>query len=124
MAVSLIGAVALLQTLFLGGEELEPPDVAPPATPYEYLYAEYPEVARRMDCVITRESRWTSGAYNRSSGATGLAQFLWSTWLTTPQGKAGLSRFDPYANIDGAVWLAKYSPPYWRHWTVVRLGYC
>lgn len=123
MAVSLLSAAVLLQTLFGSGvQEEEEPEVAP-ATPYEYLYAEYPEVARRMDCVITRESRWTSQAQNRS-GATGLAQFIYSTWMTTPQGKAGLSRFDPYANIDGAVWLAKYSPPFWRHWTVVRLGYC
>lgn len=121
MAVGLLAAAALLQSWLLASD-LE--DLVPaPLTPYEYLYSEYPEVADRMDCVIAHESRWTPAAQNRS-GASGLAQFMYGTWLTTPQGKAGLSRFDPYANIDGAVWLAKHSPPYWRHWTVVKLGYC
>ena len=91
-------------------------------SPYEYLYAMHPRIARRMDCVIQRESRWTPGAVNRRSGASGLAQFLRSTWATTPQGKAGASVFDPYANIDGAAWLATNVG--WRQWQVVTLGYC
>lgn len=52
------------------------------------------------DGVIWRESRWEPSAYNRSSGATGLAQFLPSTWAW------GCERFgvwgdpwDPYENI-------------------------
>lgn len=94
----------------------------PPLTPYQYLYATYPSIARRMDCVISHESKWDAGAVNRRSGASGLAQFLLSTWYTTPPGKAGLSRLDPYANIDGAAWLARFSG--WQHWTVVRVGYC
>ena len=92
-------------------------------SPYEYLYAMHPRIARRMDCVIQRESRWTPrSASTRRSGASGLAQFLRSTWATTPQGKAGASVFDPYANIDGAAWLATNVG--WRQWQVVTLGYC
>src|SRR4249919_2022838 len=61
----------------------------PPLSPYEYLYAVHPRTARRLDCVIQRESRWTASAVNPRSGAAGLAQFLMSTWRSTPQGKAG-----------------------------------
>lgn len=100
------------------------PEAAPalPATPYNYLYASYPHLAKRLDCVISHESHWSSGAVNPRSGASGLAQFLKSTWLTTPQGKAGASVFDPYANIDGAAWLATNVG--WRQWQVVTFGYC
>jgi hypothetical protein len=100
----------------------EPEPEPEPLTPRQYLYATYPSLARRMDCVINRESKWDPGAVNRRSGASGLAQFLLSTWYTTPQGKAGASRFDPYANIDGAAWLARNVG--WRQWQVVTLGYC
>lgn len=93
-----------------------------PLSPYGYLYAEYPLIAKRMDCVIARESKWDAAAVNPRSGATGLAQFLRSTWLTTPPGRAGLSRLDPYASIDGAAWLARNSG--WSQWTVVLNGYC
>jgi soluble lytic murein transglycosylase-like protein len=51
------------------------------------------------------ESRHNPGAYNRSSGASGLYQFLPSTWRATPQGRAGMSPFDPYANAAAAAWL-------------------
>jgi hypothetical protein len=94
----------------------------PLLSPYEYLYAVYPRIARRMDCVIQRESEWKSWAVNRRSGASGLAQFLRTTWLSTPQGRAGASVFDPYANIDGAAWLATNVG--WRQWQVVTFGYC
>jgi hypothetical protein len=100
------------------------PEAAPvaPTSPYAYLYATYPRLARRMDCVIQHESRWAAGAVNPRSGASGLAQFLRSTWLSTPQGKAGQSVFDPYANIDGAAWLATNVG--WRQWDAVTFGYC
>jgi len=95
----------------------------PPASPYEYLYAVHPlALARRLDCVISHESHWTPSAVNPRSGASGLAQFLRSTWATTPQGRAGLSVFDPIANIDGAAWLAEHVG--FRQWTVVQIGLC
>ena len=102
-------------------EAVDEPEVVPAAlTPYQYLYATYPSLARRMDCVITRESKWDTWAVNRRSGAAGLAQFLASTWSRTPFGH--LSRHDPYANIDGAAWLATYGG--WQHWQVVNVGLC
>ena len=92
--------------------------------PHAYLYASYPRYARRLDCVITRESHWQPYAYNPRSGAEGLAQFISSTWYSTPQGKAGASRTDPIASIDGAVFLIEHTPQSFRHWQVVSLGYC
>ena len=105
--------------------EPEPEEAQVPfLSPYDYLYAVYPGLARRMDCVIVRESRWDPGAYNRSSGAAGLLQFLLGTWLSTPQGKAGASRYDPYAAIDGAAWLITHDAKSWRHWSPVLFGMC
>ena len=101
----------------------EAPEVAPePLSPRQYLFATYPRLAPRMACVIQAESRWVPTARNPRSGASGLAQFLASTWRITPQGKAGLNVFDPYANIDGAAWLATNVG--WRQWTVVQVGLC
>lgn len=61
------------------------------------------------------ESRYDPGAYNRSSGASGLFQFIPSTWRATPQGRAGLSPFDPYANAEAAAWLYRVGGP--GHWS-------
>jgi hypothetical protein len=52
----------------------------------------------RTDCIIWHESKNTPTAVNPRSKAKGLGQFLDSTWLTTPQGRAGYSVFDPVAN--------------------------
>src|SRR4029434_1451859 len=49
---------------------------------------------RRIDCLIRYESGGNPYAVNRSSGASGLLQFLPSTWRSTPQGRAGMSVFD------------------------------
>ena len=61
------------------------------------------------------ESRYDPGAYNRRSGASGLFQFIPSTWRNTPQGRAGMSPFDPYANAEAAAWLYRVGGP--RHWS-------
>jgi hypothetical protein len=50
------------------------------------------------------ESNFNPLAVNRSSGASGLFQFLPSSWANTPQGRAGLSVFDATANAQGAAW--------------------
>jgi hypothetical protein len=136
MAVLVAGL--LMASIFnpLLGQEIDPYDNAgvesQPAgeslevdisDPHAYLYASYPRYARRLDCVIRRESQWKPAARN-ASGATGLAQFILSTWLSTPQGKAGASRTDPIASIDASVYLIEETPQSWRHWTVIKLGLC
>jgi soluble lytic murein transglycosylase-like protein len=60
------------------------------------------------------ESRFFPGAVNPRSGASGVYQFLPSTWRQTPQGRAGASVFDPVANVWGAMWLmTHYGPGQW-----------
>ena len=57
------------------------------------------------DCIVSHESNWNPRAVNPRSGAAGLGQFLASTWRTTPQGRAGLSVFDPSANYAAVVYM-------------------
>ncbi|WP_217923745.1 hypothetical protein [Miltoncostaea oceani] len=57
-------------------------------------------------------------AQNPTSSAGGRAQYLDTTWRSTPEGQAGLSRFDPVAGVfaimrhlhntgnDASPWLA------------------
>jgi uncharacterized protein YabE (DUF348 family) len=53
------------------------------------------------------ESRYNPGAYNASSGASGLFQFLPSTWAANSvrAGFAGTSPFDPVAAANVAAWM-------------------
>ena len=55
------------------------------------------------------ESNYNPYAVNRYSGASGLFQFLPSTWATTPQ--RAQSVFDPVANAQAAAWLYQRSGP-------------
>ncbi|HSI20271.1 MAG TPA: transglycosylase SLT domain-containing protein [Verrucomicrobiae bacterium] len=51
------------------------------------------------------ESGLRSEARNKSgSAASGMFQFMPSTFRGTPQGKAGMSIFDPRANAEAAAW--------------------
>ena len=58
------------------------------------------------------ESRYHPNSVNTSSGASGLFQFLPSTWSGTPW--AAQSPFDPVANANAAAWLYnRYGPGRW-----------
>jgi hypothetical protein len=58
------------------------------------------------------ESRYHPNSVNTSSGASGLFQFLPSTWAFTPQ--HALSPFDPTANAQAAAWLySRDGPSQW-----------
>jgi len=76
----------------------------PPPTPHEYLYANYPSLARKLDCMIRMESEWEPWVVGYRGLYVGLAQFDLPTWYSTPQGAAGASRYDPYASIDAMAW--------------------
>ncbi len=80
------------------------------------------EALRIIDC----ESNGDPNAYNPYSGASGLFQFLPSTWASTAPkaGYGGYSVFDPEANIASAAWLAnryeELGQYYWRAWSCRR----
>jgi transglycosylase-like protein with SLT domain len=58
------------------------------------------------------ESRYHPNSVNSSSGASGLFQFLPSTWAFTPE--HAQSPFDPTANAQAAAWLyARDGPSQW-----------
>jgi septal ring factor EnvC (AmiA/AmiB activator) len=77
--------------------------------------------------IIQCESLGDADAYNPYSGASGLFQFLPSTWATTAPkaGFSGSSVFDPVANIGTAFWLAdRYhdlGQSYWQPWSCRRV---
>ena len=77
--------------------------------------------------IIQCESGGDPNAYNPYSGASGLFQFLPSTWATTAPkaGYGGASVFDPTANIASAAWLAnryqELGHYYWRAWSCRRV---
>lgn len=81
------------------------------------------EALRIIDC----ESNGDTNAVNPYSGASGLFQFLPSTWATTAPnaGYAGASPLDPEANIASAAWLAnRYQELgyyYWTPWSCKRV---
>jgi hypothetical protein len=102
-----------------------PDDVAASAqalNPRDYLYHQAPDLAPRLDCIISSESGWDPSQQNPGSRAAGLAQFLPSTWAGTPEGKQGLSPFEPIPNIDAAIWLARTRG--WSQWEVYTSGRC
>src|SRR2546427_9810044 len=58
------------------------------------------------------ESRYHPNSVNSDSGASGLFQFMPSTWGGTPWAKK--SPFDPVANAQAAAWLySHYGPGRW-----------
>ena len=75
----------------------------------------------RIACIIRVESQGDPNARNRS-GASGLGQFLPSTWATTPQGKAGLSVFDAAANRAAIEWMVSVGRA--REFDAVRFYGC
>jgi hypothetical protein len=76
----------------------------------------------RLACIRRIESHNDPNATNRYSGAMGLYQFLPSTWRTTPQGRAGLSAYDPVAATAAAEWMIQQGRI--REWVAVSRGFC
>jgi len=76
----------------------------------------------RLACIAWVESHNDPNATNPYSKAAGLFQFLWSTWMTTPQGKQGLSPYDPSAATAAAEWMVSQGRI--REWVAVSGGFC
>lgn len=110
-----------LQTKQLASYQAKVPD-----TPKAYLYYKAGTSATILERIVTCESGWNPLAENASSTASGLGQFLTSTWIST-RTKMGLDvnpelKLDWKQNIDTMVYLfnkAGTSPwnesmPCWR----------
>lgn len=113
MAVRTLRALAVLSmltTFTVTRARAEEIDADVPISPY----------SQRADCIVSYESHWDANAVNRRSGASGLGQFLMSTWQTTPY--ANRSRFDAWANHAAVCWMLSVGRA--REFDVVRLGYC
>jgi hypothetical protein len=69
---------------------------------YSAQYGISPELPLR---IAACESGYDQFSRNRNSTASGVFQFLNSTWANQPAGKRGVSVFDADANVQAAVWL-------------------
>lgn len=112
---ALVGLVLLgaVQVSDAGGGEYiapEPEAVVPDA------------IDRRLGCIAWHESRNYPLAFNRVSGASGLLQFLPSTWRTTPQGRAGMSIWDAAAQWAAGRWMISVGRV--GEWVPVQRGLC
>ena len=68
----------------------------------------YPKFKEKRAWQIIHHESWTSGkqfAKNPSSTASGLYQFLISTFNSTPYGQAGMSIWSPCASSLAAGWM-------------------
>lgn len=54
-------------------------------------------------CIAFHESGYNQFSKNKSSTASGVYQYLTSTWKNTDEGKAGMNVFDAEANVKAAV---------------------
>lgn len=71
-----------------------------------------PDAVAWAERIAFCESTYNPYSVNRSSGASGLFQFMPTTWAGTPW--ASQSPFDPLANAQAAAWLyQKYGPRQW-----------
>lgn len=61
----------------------------------------------RVVYIAWRESKFKPEARSKSGRYVGLYQFDLVTWRNTPEGRAGLRREDPVANINAAHWHMK-----------------
>jgi soluble lytic murein transglycosylase-like protein len=73
----------------------------------------------RMLHIAWHESRYQPDAYNRRSGASGVFQFLPSTWARVAPlaGFGGWSPFEAYANVEVAAFLmSRWDLGGFNHW--------
>ncbi len=65
--------------------------------------AKYGIAAGTPLCIAKLESGFNPNSKNKSSSASGVFQWIKSSWLSQPEGKQGISVFDAEANIRAAV---------------------
>jgi hypothetical protein len=114
-----IGMIALLGMIFFGVLAYTQPREAHAASSnasvpamIDQVFGPYaPGALNVAEC----ESGLNPSAYNPTSGAAGLFQILYpSTWDTTSE--AGMSPYDPMANIEAAHEIFVRDGYSWREW--------
>lgn len=95
------------------------PGELPPREHLRLAYGLSPADAALLDRIALCESGWKPAIENASSTASGLAQFLDSTWRTTRRRMGEpddqlLLKHDPYEHLDTFVWLWRADGS--RHW--------
>ena len=101
-----------------------------PANPHQGAVDQYAKQygvsSELMNCILFKESSYNAGAKNKTSSATGMAQFIKSTWVSfrTRMGEdTSLDlRLDPRESIKTLAWAL--SKGYKNHWQVVTNGSC
>lgn len=95
----------------------------------EYAYQRHPDVAWCIERIVNVESNgWYTRGWNPvgvgryREHASGLGGFLPSTWATTPQGRAGASIWDGYAQVDAIAWMLHVGRG--REFAAVSWGRC
>lgn len=82
------------------GRHYSPEEVVELIKSYSQQYGISADIPLR---IAKCESGYNQYSKNKSSTASGVFQYLASTWKGTDQGKAGMSVFDPDANVKAAV---------------------
>jgi hypothetical protein len=101
----------------------------PPVGLRSYAYQTHPDVAWCIERIVQVESHgWFASGWNPVSvgrfaeHASGLGGFLPSTWASTPQGKAGRSIWDGYAQLDAISWMLHVGRG--KEFAAVAMGRC
>lgn len=92
------------------------------ASARDYLFAAYPDLAPRLDCIAMRESNWRNIPNFEGSGAFGPFQFMRTTFAATPTGRNGGDWRNPFDQVDAAADLLRAGRAY--EWEVVLFGLC
>jgi hypothetical protein len=97
----------------------EKPEEETLPSPIEYLRIQAGSNAEVLETLIRCESGWQTEIKNKNSSATGLGQFINSTWIWT-RTEMGRDpnlelRKDPYEMIDTLIYLWDNGNG-WRHW--------
>lgn len=91
----------------LQADPFSPPPYIPPQEPREYLAEQCQNLGydcTLLDTIAFCESSWHM-VQNAHSSAYGYFQIIDSTERTTPQYAEGRRKYDPYTNIDMALYL-------------------
>ncbi len=95
--------------------------------PLVTIYFQPDDIDRAL-CLMSYESGGNPDAYNSSSGASGLMQFIPSTWRKIPIAISGGDPFNGERNIAAAAyWKAlidKENGNGWTQWSPYKKGLC